>query len=174
MKPDSTFDFIYLEHHDFLRRTARRLCVSSTEAEDLVQDSLLIAYRRLHKLSSQRSTRAWLFSIMFNVHRNDQRRRRRRKRKLEAYHTILYAAPRDVEMLGLAERALKDFLNSLEPEMRAIFILSELEGMTGREVAASLDLNISTTYVRIRALRTTANTVLPVATCSHPRRRTPR
>src|SRR5689334_7242150 len=63
---------------DALYRTALRMTRSPADAEDLVQETYLRAFRSLHQFSEGTNLRAWLFRILTNTYINDYRKRQRR------------------------------------------------------------------------------------------------
>ena len=63
---------------DALYRTALRMTRSPSDAEDLVQETYLRAFRSLHQFTEGTNLRAWLFRIMTNTYINDYRKRQRR------------------------------------------------------------------------------------------------
>src|SRR3712207_3004619 len=67
-----------LEHIDALYRTALRMTRNASDAEDLVQEAYLRAFRSLHQFTEGTNLRAWLFRILTNTYINDYRRRQRR------------------------------------------------------------------------------------------------
>src|SRR5687767_2802019 len=74
----SRFDQVYDEHVDFVWRSARRLGVPGTFADDVVQQTFLVVHRRLHDFEHRSSVKTWLFSILLRVVQ-DHRRSMRRK-----------------------------------------------------------------------------------------------
>ncbi len=79
--PDA-FDELVNEHLTALVRAARRLCAGRPEAEDLVQDTLLKAYRSFHKLEPSSRLRPWLLRIMHNTYVSHWRRLKRERELL--------------------------------------------------------------------------------------------
>ncbi len=72
-----TFDAVYQTHSAYVSRSARRLGVTESVLEDVVQDVFLVVHRRLAEFDGE-AVRAWLFSILTRVAR-DKRRTLRRK-----------------------------------------------------------------------------------------------
>jgi RNA polymerase sigma factor (sigma-70 family) len=150
------FTALYVEHYDFLWRCALRMGAPPAELEDIVQDCFIIALRRHEHFDprgrGQWST--WLFGILRNVMRNHARARRRRAARLEIFER---AQDDEAPSLGaeakLAGRLLDEFLGTLDDDKRAAFVLGEIEGMTGPELATALRLNLNTANSRLRAAR---------------------
>jgi RNA polymerase sigma factor (sigma-70 family) len=152
------FETIYAAHYDFLWRCARRLGVDPGEVEDVVQDSFVIALRRFEDFDPRQRGRAssWLFAILRNVIRNRRRGDRRRAARLETYAAspgIPTRAPAADTEAGLAGALLDEFLATLDADKREAFVLAELEGMSGPELARVLGINRNTASSRLRAAR---------------------
>jgi RNA polymerase sigma-70 factor (ECF subfamily) len=131
-----------------LRRYARALTGNGATADDLVQDCLERALRRRHMWLGRGSMRAWLFSILHNVHANAVRRDSRRPRLLP-----LDTAPA-ASVLPAQEHAvsLSQFagaLAQLPEEQRAVILLVGLEEMTYAESARILGVPIGTVMSRL-------------------------
>lgn len=148
----SSFRSMYREHYGFVWGAARRLGVQDHQREDVVQETFIVAYRRLDTFDG-RSPRAWLYSITRRIASNHRRSERRTIRRRDAVLHSKVATPSRPADAVVVWQALDRFVESLPARKREIFVLSELEGMTGAEVARALGLRPSTTYDAIRALR---------------------
>ncbi len=98
---------------------------------------------------------AWLFGIAHNV-AHEQRRKLRRAAEHEALDEALSAPnPSPLEALTTAEalRFVRSFLETLDADRRAVFVMTELEQMPAPEVARALGVNLNTVYSRHRAAR---------------------
>ena len=143
------FRSMYREHYGLVWGAARRFGVADRHLDDAVQDAFIVAYRHLGSFDGK-SPRAWLYSITRRVASNYRRAERRATRRRDAVQTLgAPARPGSAE----AWQAIDRFVAGLSERQQEIFILSEIEGMTGAEVARSLGLRPSTTYDAIRALR---------------------
>lgn len=155
----SGFEQLYADHYDFVWRCALRLGATSWDVEDVVQETFVIALRRYDQTDFQRGgarPSTWLFAILHNVLRNHTRGERRRQARLDAleHNNPAVAQPhRSNAEATLALRLLDEFLCELEPDRRAVFVLAELEGMRGSEIASALELNHNTVRSRLRSAR---------------------
>ena len=145
----------YAEHFAFVWRTLVRLGVPADEAEDAVQEVFTIAYRRWADFEGRASTRTWLFAIARRVASHDRRTRHRRTRRTRAFGDELHDA---VDGEAAAEKRhaaaqLQAFIDALDPAKREVFILADLEGFTGREVADTLGIKPNTAWSRLKAAR---------------------
>jgi RNA polymerase sigma-70 factor (ECF subfamily) len=149
------FDALYGEHFSFVWRSLRRLGVHPSWVEDAAQDTFLVVHRRLTDLRPDASAKAFLFGIALRVAR-DYRRRAQRKhaQSLDAEREISPASsPYERAAKAEAVRKLEGFLDNLDDDRRAVFVLSELEGMTAPEISQALGANQNTVYSRLRSAR---------------------
>jgi len=133
-----------------LRRYARALIGDSGAADDLVQDTLERALGRFHLWQPGSNLRAWLFSIMHNVHVNQLRRRR----EVALHDDEAAQLPvRAAQEGALAARDLVRALERLPAEQREVLLLVALEDMSYREVATTLGVPIGTVMSRLSRAR---------------------
>jgi RNA polymerase sigma-70 factor, ECF subfamily len=132
-----------------LRRYARALCRNATEADDLLQDSLLLGLRKSHLWQDGTNLRAWLSTIMHNQHVNVVRRALREGAKvpIDDVAPTLACPPTQDALLQLRdfERAVK----RLPAAQRQVLLLTALEGKRYGEIAATLDLPEGTVRSRL-------------------------
>lgn len=149
------FAELYAESYDFMWRCALRLGADPATVEDIVQDSFIVALRRFDDFEVDAGVRptTWLFGILRNVIRNHARAERRRQTRLERYRQMPLREPRVRAEAGLAAHLIDEFLATLDADKRAVFVLGEIEGMTGPEIAQALGLNLNTSNSRLRAAR---------------------
>jgi RNA polymerase sigma-70 factor, ECF subfamily len=151
---------IYDAHFAFVWRNARRLGVSETNADDVVQDVFVIIQRRIQDFDGRTHLRAWIFGILVRVvndHRRSYRRKGARCVPLEDEASQSVAAPQatPVELAERAQRVqlLDTLLCQLDEDKRSLLILAELEQWTLREIAEYSGSNINTVYSRLRAAK---------------------
>jgi RNA polymerase sigma-70 factor, ECF subfamily len=156
------FDALYDDYADFVWRNARRLGVSNSALDDVMQEVFLVAHRRLGKLERTDSLRAWMFSIVIRVvsgHRRTLRRKDPHQRS-----TTPTSDPdqlpdaQGISPLARAEhsdavRLLHLVLSELDEAKRQVFVLAELEEMTETEISAAVGENVNTVHSRLRAAR---------------------
>ena len=132
-----------------LRRYARALVGERAGADDLVQDTLERAWAKLHLYRRGTDLRAWLFTVMHNVHVNRVRATR-------------LVDPLEDEMPELTQRAQTDALElrdldraiaRLPADQRAVLLLVTLEEMSYDEVARTLGIPIGTVMSRLSRAR---------------------
>ena len=150
---DAQIAHAYEQHGRFVKRAVRRLGVTYCDADDAVQQVFLVVHRRFDQYESVDLKRAWLFSVSKLVSKNYHRSVRRAR----AQRCGLVVAPApDLEELLIREETRRRIVKSLEdlnePE-RAAFYLATFEGLTAREIATELDMNMNTVYTRLRRAR---------------------
>lgn len=140
-----------------LRRYARVLTGDSTRADDLVQDTLARAWEKRRLWEAGTDLRAWLFTIMHNLHVNQLAIWRR-----EAAHESLDADPdgrgwqspvraNQVERVELLE-VMRE-MGRLPAEQREVLLLAAVEELRYEEIAALLSVPIGTVMSRLSRAR---------------------
>lgn len=133
-----------------LRRYARALVGERSAADDLVQDTLERALNKLHLWKRGTDLRAWLFTVMHNVHVN-QVRSRREFATLDA--DALELPVRATQDVALETRDLERMLVRLPVEQREVLLLVVLEDMSYDEAATALGIPIGTVMSRLSRAR---------------------
>lgn len=139
-----------------LRRFARAMVRDATLADDLVQECLERALSRLHLWRPGTNLRAWLFTILRNLHINGVRRRQTVVDIDAEAQAAIGAAPGS-QFVRLELRDLRRALGLLPNEQREVVLLIGLEGISYGEAADILGISIGTVKSRLsrgrRALR---------------------
>ncbi len=139
-----------------LRRFARAMVRDSTLADDLVQECLERALSRLHLWRPGSNLRAWLFTILRNLHINGIRRRQTVV-DIDAEGQANIGAAHGSQFVRLELRDLRRALGVLPTEQREVVLLIGLEGISYGEAADILGISIGTVKSRLsrgrRALR---------------------
>ncbi len=144
------FRAVYETYHGFVWYALQRLGTATEAVEDAVQDVFVVAYRRRATFEGP-SAKAWLYGIARRVASNYRRSGRRRRERVRALRT---AQPRTMnEGTREAIETLDRYLVGLTSVDREIFVLAEIEGMTGPEIADVFGRKVQTIYTRIRKLR---------------------
>jgi RNA polymerase sigma-70 factor (ECF subfamily) len=145
---------VYRDHFAFVYRSLLRLGIPRSVVEDVAQDVFLVVRRRLGDYDRTRSMSAWLFGIARRVASEWRRSTGRAQRRLDLLPPPPEAetAARSAE-LGEAAELVRSFLGELDEDHRLVFVLSELEGLSGTEIAEALSTNRNTVYTRLRKAR---------------------
>lgn len=148
---------------DALYRTALRMTHAEAEAEDLVQETYIRAFRFREQFTPGTNLKAWLFRILTNTFINQYRRKAARPQTTElddVDESILYRHMRDVspgssspdpEALiidNTLSSEVKDALEALPERFRTTLLL-DVEGFSYKEIAQVLDIPIGTVMSRL-------------------------
>ena len=137
------------QHIPRLRRYARALAGDRAYADDLVQDTLERAWGKFHLWQRGSDLRAWLFSIMHNVHVNHVRKNVTAPPLLPLEEAALEVPVRAGQEDGLQVRDLQAALGCLPQEQREVLLLVGLEELRYEEVARILDVPLGTVMSRL-------------------------
>jgi RNA polymerase sigma-70 factor (ECF subfamily) len=130
-------------------RVAKQLEVDVPAAEDLVQDTLLRAWRSFSQCRRGTNARAWLFRIMFNVFEEGRRPRKRPSLVSRDYSGSDASAQKSSGIAQSDVATLVKGLAELSDEHRAVLMLGVVEGFTCREIAEILAVPIGTVMSRL-------------------------
>lgn len=138
---------------------ASKLAGNSAEAEDLVQETYVRAYRFFHRYDESLPFTNWLYRIMSNAHIDMVRRRQRIKSTSMEQPSALGTSTIDVpDPSATAERAMMDeamgehvteALAHMTPEFRTAVLLADVEGMAYEEIADVMHTSVGTVRSRI-------------------------
>jgi RNA polymerase sigma-70 factor (ECF subfamily) len=153
------FEQEVMPHLQSLYGVAVRMTRCDSDAEDLVQDTILRAYRFWDGFQRGTNARAWLMRIMTNLFRNRYRERAREQEVLGEAETSTAnvgqfqgAAPRDAEsaLFGrMLSRDVEKALALLPPEFRLPVILADLEDLSYKEIADIMECPAGTVMSRL-------------------------
>jgi RNA polymerase sigma-70 factor (ECF subfamily) len=157
------FETQVLPQTDALYRTALRMTRNRDDAEDLVGETVLKAYRFFHRFEQGTNLRAWLFRIMTNLYINRYRKAARTPREVSIdamedftlYHAMSQAgvydpARPDEAVFGqiLSDR-VGQAIDELPEEFRPVAVLAILEGFSYQEIAEMVGLPLGTVKSRL-------------------------
>lgn len=150
-----SFESLYREHFAFVWRSLRGLGVLPSSLDDATQDVFVVVYRQLDGFEFRASPRTWIFSIAYHVASNYRRREQRKGGLLPLDPAT---AGTNVDPEGELGRArawdfVQRFLDSLDEAKRAVFVLTQLEGLKATDVADALDTPVNTVYTRLHHAR---------------------
>ncbi len=160
----TSFETLVIEHLDSLYRTALRLTKAPAQADDLVQDVMVKAWRSRRTFQEGSSARAWLHRILMNVY-VDACRKHMREPEVADLDDVgeFYLYDRAAERAGLAEAGNPEFqvldrimdtevrasLESLPAPFRAAVILADLDGFSYKEMAEIVGAPVGTVMSRL-------------------------
>lgn len=147
-RSEGQFEQVAMPHARSLLRFAMRLAGNASSAEDLVQETLLLAWRSFHQLEAGSNARAWLFRILVNVNRGQNRKARSLLATLEVRQGTSAVCESGSEYLEVTQA-----LDRLGSEHRTVLLLAVVEGFTCREIAEILAVPIGTVMSRLSRAR---------------------
>ena len=159
------FEELLGDHLDALYRTALRLCGGrEAEAEDLLQQAVLRAFRGFSNLENAEAGRAWLFTVLARTHLNRERAAGRRAETVssdmepEAFERALESwrpsrTPEEAYARRDLGRRLSRALDGLPAPLREVVWLADVEGFRLREVAGMLEIPEGTVASRLYRAR---------------------
>jgi RNA polymerase sigma factor (sigma-70 family) len=148
--PPESFDAVYAEHFAFVWRSLRALGIPPASIDDATQDVFVVVHHRLHTYDGRVPMRGWLFGICRNI----TRRHHERSARVSPLQLVGEHAPLD-EIVQWRETAqlVARFLDTLDDDHRAVFVLAQLEGHAAPEIAEALGVKLNTVYSRLRTAR---------------------
>ncbi|MDF3066371.1 MAG: hypothetical protein K0R38_1972 [Polyangiaceae bacterium] len=144
---------MFNDHHDFIWRLIRRLGLSRGAADDAAQQVFLVAAERILDIQEGRE-RAFLFGTALRVSRRVSRNEKRWV--LEDDMDFRNSAALRPEELADQRRAVDlmgRILANMDHDLKTVFILAELEGMTMPQVSSLLEIPLGTATSRLRRAR---------------------
>lgn len=171
LKKQKDFDEEILPHMDALYNFALRLTSDPNDAEDLVQDTIVKAYRFFSSYEKGTNAKAWMFRILKNSFINNYRKTSKKPSQVDfdevsSYYESIRAErteTSDLENLIFREMMDDDLSNALTclPEdFRTVVLLCDVEGYTYEEIANMLDVPIGTIRSRLHRGRNLLKTEL--------------
>ena len=150
------FEQLLADHVPRIRRFARSMCKSSSDADDLAQDALLKAYLALRSYRFSAAFSTWLYRVVRNTFIDHARHELARQRAqaaagaLEAPVDAQQTTPPDEQLAqGELRAALWDAVRALPLEYRATVVLFDVEGLSHEEVAAVEGVAVGTVKSRL-------------------------
>jgi RNA polymerase sigma-70 factor (ECF subfamily) len=164
MADQAHFTDLAMEHMPALYSAALRMTRNAADAEDLVQETYLRAYRGFGGFTEGTNLRAWLYRILTNTYINSYRAKKRRPEiadvedveDLYLYHRLAPSADgapsRSAEEEALAsftDDEVKAAIESLPDAFRIAVLLADVEGFSYKEIAEITEVPIGTVMSRI-------------------------
>jgi RNA polymerase sigma-70 factor, ECF subfamily len=152
-----TAESIYGEYADFAWRTLRRMGVPEEDLADAMQDVFLTVHRTIGSFAGRSSLSTWLFTLCRSTAR-DRRLRAYRRHEMSSGDSM----PDDIDLRADVHRAaeigerlvlLESILAEMSPAERNVFVLFEIECMTGEDISQALSVPLGTVYSRLAQAR---------------------
>ena len=165
------FDDEIIPHMDALYNFALRLTTDPNDAEDLVQDTIVKAYRFFSSYEKGTNAKAWMFRILKNSFINNYRKSSKKPSQVDydevsSYYESVRAERTDTSDLEnlmfreMMDDDLSEALTRLPEDFRTVVLLCDVEGYTYEEIANMLDVPIGTIRSRLHRGRNLLKTEL--------------
>jgi RNA polymerase sigma-70 factor (ECF subfamily) len=178
MAAQEEFQADTMEFMDALYGAALRMTKNPADAEDLVQETYLKAYRSYASFEKGTNIRAWLYRILTNTYINIYRAKQIRPqiddvediddlylyRKVVGSDGTLSQSAEEVVLDAITDVAMKEALESLPDTFRMTVLLADIEGFSYAEIAEITDVPAGTVMSRLhRGRRALQKALLPYA-----------
>ncbi len=159
-KRKEDFEKEAMPHINLLQNYAYRMVGNRLDADDLIQETYLRAFRFFNKFEKGTNCKAWLFRIMKNLFINDYRKSQKQPGKvdydeIENFYESIKSDKLDTNDLqekvfsNLLDDDLTNALNSLQDDFKTVVILCDLEGLSYEEIAEFVQCPIGTVRSRL-------------------------
>ena len=166
-RESTAFEQLIAQHGGILYRVALRLMGQPEEAEEVLQETLLTVYEKIHTFDERSALTTWLYRIVVNTALMRLRAKTRVPEELldtvgpqfteEGQHAreeAEWALPPEEALLRQeALTVLQQGITRLPELYRAVYVLAEIEGLPHQEIASILDLTVGTVKTRLHRAR---------------------
>lgn len=154
------FEDEIIPHLDAMYNFALRLTSDPSDAEDLVQDTIVKSYRFFSSYEKGTNAKAWLFRILKNSYINNYRKKSKQPNQVDydevsTFYETIRAERTDTSDLedkmfrDLIDDDISHALDELPEDFRTVVLLCDVEGFTYEEIANMLDVPIGTIRSRL-------------------------
>ena len=161
---EKIFEAEFMPQIDALYTFAFHLTLNEEDANDLVQETYLKAFRFIDKYHEGTNAKAWLFKILKNAFINQYRRKSKQPTRVDYEEIINYHDEEDSQYssyMDLREDMFQhmmgdevtEAINSLPVDFRVVILLCDIEGFTYEEIAKIIDIPIGTVRSRLHRAR---------------------
>ena len=168
----TAFEVLMRKHNQLLFRTARSIVRDETEAEDVVQEAYLLAYRKAAGFRGEASLSTWLVRIVVNEANGRLRKQRRRadiiqlvpggdggdggeEDSMDDAFGAAPEAPDEAALRAEARKLIEARIDALPDKLRTVFVLRAIEDLSVQETAEALgipDVTVRSQFFRARGL----------------------
>ena len=149
---------------DALYTFAYHLTYNEDDANDLVQEAYLKAYKSIHRYIEGTNAKAWLFKILKNIFINEYRKKANKPTRVDYEEIVNYHEEEDTNyssFMDLREEMFQDMMgdevttaiNALPVDFRVVILLCDIEGFKYEEISKILDIPIGTVRSRLHRAR---------------------
>jgi RNA polymerase sigma factor (sigma-70 family) len=163
-RQERIFEEEFLPQIDALYTFAYHLTYNEEDANDLVQETYLKAFRFIDKYIEGTNAKAWLFKILKNAFINQYRRKAKQPQKVdidelfdinneEDTNLNSYVDLREEMFQGMMGDEVTNAINALPVDFRVVILLCDIENFTYEEISKILDIPIGTVRSRLHRAR---------------------
>lgn len=151
------FEKIYRAASGLVYNVAFRIVGDREDAEEVTQEVFLTIHRKLKNFRFQSSFKTWVYRITLNTSLNYSKKRARERARRVEYNSD--AGPVNASEMEQKidaehlEKTITSMLDVLNPDQRACIVLRNIDGLSYREIAESLGININTVRSRLKRAR---------------------
>lgn len=160
VRKQEDFEEEIIPHLDAMYNFALRLTSDPSDAEDLVQDTIVKAFRFFSSYEKGTNAKAWLFRILKNSYINNYRKKSKQPNQVDydevsTFYETIRAERTDTSDLedkmfrDLIDDDISRALDELPEDFRTVVLLCDVEGFTYEEIANMLDVPIGTIRSRL-------------------------
>lgn len=167
------FESEFMPHIEALKTFAYHLTYNETDANDLIQETYLKAFKFIEKYEKGTNAKAWLFKILKNAYINEYRKKVKRPVKVDfeeiitfheqdASDKFLFADLREDIFTNVMGDEVSMAIDALPEDFRTVILLCDIENFTYEEIAKILEIPIGTVRSRLFRARNMLKEMLKV------------
>lgn len=144
---------VYRQHADFVWRTLARFGVPERDRADQTQEVFVIVHRQLPSFRQDAALTTWLYEIARRVAAGYRRRAYHRRESVQDAPDLGSTSADEPEQAAERRRArerMTAILDRMSLEQRAVFVMYEIDGFTGQEIADQIGCPLQTVFSRLR------------------------
>ena len=151
-----SFEIVYKATSGFVYNVAYRVLYNKQDAEEVTQEVFLSVYNKLKEFRFRSAFKTWVYRIAVNYAINRAKKNSNEKSRRKQYYENL--SPEETSSGPAAgegdnARIVDSYLKDLNPDQRACVVLRNIEGLSYRQIADSLRVNINTVRSRLKRAR---------------------
>ncbi|MEO1434605.1 MAG: sigma-70 family RNA polymerase sigma factor [Bacteroidota bacterium] len=163
-RQEQVFEQEFLPQIDALYNFAFHLTYDEDDANDLVQETYMKAYRFIDKYHEGTNAKAWLFKILKNAFINQYRKRSKQPTRVDYEEIVNFHDSEDTQYIGYSDLReeiyqgmmgdeVTNAINALDVDFRTVILLCDIEGFTYEEISKIIDIPIGTVRSRLHRAR---------------------
>ena len=161
---EQVFETEFLPQIDALFNFAYHLTYNEDDANDLVQETYMKAFRFIEKYDTGTNAKAWLFKILKNAFINQYRKKSKQPTKVDYEEIVNFHDEEDTQyssyldlreeiFQGMMGDEVTNAINALPVDFKTVILLCDIEGFTYEEIAKIIDIPIGTVRSRLHRAR---------------------